>query len=27
MSFGMTNFQGMIGLYVVDKFALATKQD
>ena len=26
MSFGMTNFQGMIGLYVVDKFALNTKQ-
>jgi DHA1 family multidrug resistance protein-like MFS transporter len=26
MSFGMTNFQGMIGLYVVDKFALDTKQ-
>jgi DHA1 family multidrug resistance protein-like MFS transporter len=26
MSFGMTNFQGMIGLYVVDKFAFDTKQ-
>jgi DHA1 family multidrug resistance protein-like MFS transporter len=26
MSFGMTNFQGMIGLYVVDKFAFTTKQ-
>ena len=26
MSFGMTNFQGMIGLYVVDKFAFNTKQ-
>jgi MFS transporter, DHA1 family, multidrug resistance protein len=26
MSFGMTNFQGMIGLYVIDKFALNTKQ-
>ena len=26
MSFGMTNFQGMIGLYVVDKFASDTKQ-
>jgi DHA1 family multidrug resistance protein-like MFS transporter len=26
MSFGMTNFQGMIGLYAVDKFAFDTKQ-
>ncbi|MGE5377679.1 MAG: MFS transporter [Bacteroidota bacterium] len=26
MSFGMTNFQGMIGLYVIDKFAFNTKQ-
>jgi DHA1 family multidrug resistance protein-like MFS transporter len=26
MGFGMTNFQGMIGLYVVDKFAFNTKQ-
>ncbi len=26
MSFGMTNFQGMIGLYVVDKFAADTRQ-
>jgi DHA1 family multidrug resistance protein-like MFS transporter len=26
MSFGMTNFQGMVGLYVVDKFAFDTKQ-
>lgn len=26
MSFGMTNFQGMIGLYVVDKFAFNSKQ-
>jgi DHA1 family multidrug resistance protein-like MFS transporter len=26
MSFGMTNFQGMIGLYAVDKFAFNTKQ-
>jgi DHA1 family multidrug resistance protein-like MFS transporter len=26
MSFGMTNFQGMIGLYVVDKFAFTTRQ-
>ncbi len=26
LSFGMTNFQGMIGLYVVDKFAFDTKQ-
>jgi DHA1 family multidrug resistance protein-like MFS transporter len=26
MSFGMTNFQGMIGLYVVDKFAFSTTQ-
>jgi len=26
MSFGMTNFQGMIGLYVVDKFGFNTKQ-
>jgi DHA1 family multidrug resistance protein-like MFS transporter len=26
MSFGMTNFQGMIGLYVVDKFAFNTRQ-
>ena len=26
MSFGMTNFQGMIGLYAVDKFAFSTKQ-
>lgn len=26
MSFGMTNFQGMIGLYVVDKLALDTTQ-
>ena len=26
MGFGMTNFQGMIGLYVVDKFAFDTKQ-
>jgi len=26
MSFGMTNFQGMIGLYVVDKFMANTKQ-
>ena len=26
MSFGMTNFQGMIGLYVVDKFELDTRQ-
>lgn len=26
MSFGMTNFQGMIGLYVVDKFAFDTTQ-
>jgi DHA1 family multidrug resistance protein-like MFS transporter len=26
MSFGMTNFQGIIGLYVVDKFAFDTKQ-
>jgi MFS transporter, DHA1 family, multidrug resistance protein len=26
MSFGMTNFQGMIGLYTVDKFAFNTKQ-
>jgi DHA1 family multidrug resistance protein-like MFS transporter len=26
MSFGMANFQGMIGLYVVDKFAFDTKQ-
>ncbi len=26
MSFGMTNFQGMIGLYVVDKFAFDTRQ-
>jgi DHA1 family multidrug resistance protein-like MFS transporter len=26
MSFGLTNFQGMIGLYVVDKFAFDTKQ-
>ncbi len=26
MSFGMTNFQGMIGLYVIDKFAFDTRQ-
>ncbi len=26
MSFGMTNFQGMLGLYVVDKLAFDTKQ-
>lgn len=26
MSFGLTNFQGMIGLYVVDKFAFDTQQ-
>ncbi len=26
MSFGMTNFQGMIGLYVIDKFGFSTKQ-
>jgi len=26
MSFGMTNFQGMLGLYVVDKFAFNTKE-
>jgi DHA1 family multidrug resistance protein-like MFS transporter len=26
MSLGMTNFQGMIGLYAVDKFAFDTKQ-
>lgn len=26
MSFGMTNFQGMIGLYAVDKFAFDTTQ-
>ena len=26
MSFGMTNFQGMIGLYVVDKLAFTTTQ-
>jgi MFS transporter, DHA1 family, multidrug resistance protein len=26
MSFGMTNFQGMIGLYAVDKFSFNTKQ-
>ena len=26
MSFGMTNFQGMVGLYVVDKFAFDTTQ-
>lgn len=26
MSFGMTNFQGMIGLYAVDKFAFNTQQ-
>ena len=26
MSFGLTNFQNMIGLYVVDKFAFNTKQ-
>ena len=26
MSFGITNFQGMIGLYIVDKFASSTKQ-
>jgi MFS family permease len=26
MSFGMTNFQGMIGLYVVDRFAFNTRQ-
>lgn len=26
MSFGMTNFQGMLGLYVVDKFAFDTTQ-
>jgi len=26
MSFGLTNFQNMIGLYVVDKFAFDTKQ-
>ncbi len=26
MSFGMTNFQGMIGLYAIDKFAFNTKQ-
>jgi DHA1 family multidrug resistance protein-like MFS transporter len=26
MSFGMTNFQGMIGLYAVDKFGFNTKQ-
>jgi MFS transporter, DHA1 family, multidrug resistance protein len=26
MSFGMTNFQGMIGLYAVDKFAFDTKR-
>jgi len=26
MSFGLTNFQNMIGLYVVDKFAFGTKQ-
>lgn len=26
MSFGMTNFQGMIGLYAVDKFTFNTKQ-
>lgn len=26
MSFGMTNFQGMIGLYAVDEFAFDTKQ-
>jgi len=26
MSFGMTNFQGMIGLYVIDKFGFNTKQ-
>jgi multidrug resistance protein len=26
MSFGMTNFQGMLGLYVVDKFDFNTKQ-
>jgi DHA1 family multidrug resistance protein-like MFS transporter len=26
MSFGMTNFQGMIGLYVIDKFSFDTTQ-
>ncbi len=26
MSFGMTNFQGIVGLYVVDKFAFNTRQ-
>ena len=26
MSFGMTNFQGMIGLYAVDKFSFDTRQ-
>ncbi len=26
MSFGLTNFQGMIGLYAVDKFAFDTRQ-
>jgi len=26
MSFGLTNFQGMLGLYVVDKFAFDTRQ-
>jgi DHA1 family multidrug resistance protein-like MFS transporter len=26
MSFGMSNFQGMIGLYVIDKFAFDTQQ-
>jgi MFS transporter, DHA1 family, multidrug resistance protein len=26
MSFGMTNFQGMIGLYAIDKFVFNTKQ-
>jgi DHA1 family multidrug resistance protein-like MFS transporter len=26
MSFGMTNFQGMIGLYAIDKFAFNTKR-
>ncbi len=26
MSFGMTNFQGMLGLYVVDKFSFDTRQ-
>jgi DHA1 family multidrug resistance protein-like MFS transporter len=26
MSFGMTSFQGIVGLYVVDKFAFETRQ-